>query len=150
MTCLLTFIYQDQWYGKLVGLPSSHQRGKPSHTILYPFSRGNDRIWKGIPISDCLREEWALVTFNYLKLNVWRHRYRETKKWYHSLINLLSPSSQRTDDVYKTLMMQRCLNVGCPLGWRCSLSIDNLRLQTLPKANTYQSNVYKMPDNLTE
>ena len=55
----MIFIHQDLWYGKLV--PSSHQRGKPSHTILCSFSRGNDRIWKGIPISDCLREEWALV-----------------------------------------------------------------------------------------
>ena len=40
---------------------ASHQRGKPSHTVLCTFNRGNNRIWKGIPISDCLREEWALV-----------------------------------------------------------------------------------------
>ena len=55
---LMTFILQDLWYGKLV--PSSHQRGKPIHTIFCTFNRGNNRIWKGIPISDCLREEWAL------------------------------------------------------------------------------------------
>ena len=42
-------------------VPSSHQRGKPSHTILCTFSRGNNRIWTGIPISDSLREEWALI-----------------------------------------------------------------------------------------
>ena len=56
---LMTFIHQDLWYGKLV--PSSHQRGKPSYSILCPFNRCNNRIWKSIPISDCLREEWALV-----------------------------------------------------------------------------------------
>ena len=55
----MTFIHQDLWNGNLV--PSSHQRGKPSHTILYTFSRGNNRIWKGIPISEWFREEWALV-----------------------------------------------------------------------------------------
>ena len=54
-----TFIHQDLWYGKLV--PSSHQRGNPSHTILCTFNIGNNQIWKNIPISDCLREEWTLV-----------------------------------------------------------------------------------------
>ena len=58
-THLMIFIHQDLWYGKLV--PNSHQRCKPSHTILCTFRRGNNRIWKGIPISNCLREEWALV-----------------------------------------------------------------------------------------
>ena len=57
--CLITFIHQDLWYGKLV--PSTHLKGKPSHTILCAFSRSNHRIWKGIPISDCLREEWTHV-----------------------------------------------------------------------------------------
>ena len=56
---LMTFIHQDLWYGNLVA--SSHQRGKPSHTILCTFSRGNNRNWKGIPISEWFREEWALV-----------------------------------------------------------------------------------------
>ena len=56
---LIIYIHQDQWYRKLV--PSSHQRGKPSHTILYTFSGGNNWIWKGIQISDCLREKWAFV-----------------------------------------------------------------------------------------
>ena len=48
VTPLKTFLHQDLWYGKLV--PSSHQRGKPSHTILCTISGGNNRIWKGIPI----------------------------------------------------------------------------------------------------
>ena len=56
---LMTFIHQDLWYGKLV--PCSRQKGKPGHTILCTFNRGNNQIWKGIPIFDCLREEWALV-----------------------------------------------------------------------------------------
>ena len=56
---LVTFIHKDLWYGKLV--PSSHQRSKFSHTILCTFSRGNNWIWKSIPISDCLREKWVLV-----------------------------------------------------------------------------------------
>ena len=58
----------------LLGL-SFHQRGKPSHTNLCTFSRGYNRIWKGIPISDCLREEWPLVNFSScsggLKGNEW-------------------------------------------------------------------------------
>ena len=45
---LMTFIHQDLWCGKLV--PSSHQRGEPSHTILCTFNRGKNRIWKGIPV----------------------------------------------------------------------------------------------------
>ena len=36
----MTFIQQDLWYGKLV--PSSHQTSKPSHTILWTFSRCNN------------------------------------------------------------------------------------------------------------
>ena len=60
---LMTFIHQDLWYGKLIR--SSHQRGKPSHTILCTFNRGNNRIWKSIPIPDCLREEWALVNVSF-------------------------------------------------------------------------------------
>ena len=59
MTCLITFIHQDLWYGKLG--PCSHQRGKPSHPIICDLSGRNNRIWKGILISGCLREEWALV-----------------------------------------------------------------------------------------
>ena len=55
----MTFNHQDLWYAKLV--PSSNQRGKPSHTILCTFSGGVNQIWKGIPISNDLREEWALV-----------------------------------------------------------------------------------------
>ena len=55
----MALIHQDLWYRKIV--PSSHQRDKPSHTVLCTFNRGNDRIWKVIPISDCLREESALL-----------------------------------------------------------------------------------------
>ena len=69
---LMAFIHQDLWYGKLI--PSSHQRRKPNHTILCTFNRGNDWIWKGIPISDCLRAEWALVNVSLSgvwKVNEW-------------------------------------------------------------------------------
>ena len=59
VTRLMTIIHQKLWYGKLV--PTSHQRDKPSHTILCTFSGGNNRIWKDVPISYCLRESWALV-----------------------------------------------------------------------------------------
>ena len=38
---LMKFIHQDLDYGKLV--LSSHQRSKPSHTSLCPFSRGNNK-----------------------------------------------------------------------------------------------------------
>ena len=55
----MTFIHQALCYGKLV--PSSHQRGKPNHIILCTFSGGNNWLWKCIPISNGLREEWALV-----------------------------------------------------------------------------------------
>ena len=57
VTHLMTFIHHNLWYGKLV--PSSHQRGKPSHTMLCSFNRGNNLEMH--PISDCLREELALV-----------------------------------------------------------------------------------------
>ena len=58
----MMFIHQDLWYGKLV--PSSHQSGKSSHTILCTFSRGNNQFWKSIPISNGLREELAFVNIS--------------------------------------------------------------------------------------
>ena len=75
---LMTVIHQDLWNGKLV--PSSHQRGKPSHNILCSFSRGDDRTWKGIPISDCLKEEWALVNVRFCS-GVWK-----VNEWWFLLI----------------------------------------------------------------
>ena len=59
---MLPFKHQDLWYRKLV--PSSHRRGKLSHIILCTTSGGNNRICKGIPISNSLRGEWALENVN--------------------------------------------------------------------------------------
>ena len=54
-----TIIYQDLWLGKLV--PSSHQRSDFSNTIIYIFSRWDQRIWQYIPIPDCLVEEATFI-----------------------------------------------------------------------------------------
>ena len=56
----MTFNHQDLWYGKLV--PCPHTRGKPT------FSRGNNWIWKGISITDRLREEWDLAIYDCIKI----------------------------------------------------------------------------------
>ena len=59
----LTFIHQDLRNGKLV--PSSCQRSKLSYFILCTYSGWDYRMWKGIPISNGLREEGSLVNISF-------------------------------------------------------------------------------------
>ena len=54
-----TIIHQDMWLGKLV--PSSHQRRAFNNTILYNFSRWDQRIREDISIPDSLGEEATFI-----------------------------------------------------------------------------------------
>ena len=58
--------------GRLV--PSSHQRSELSNTILGTFSRGGKRVWKCIPIPNCLGEKAAFITISVSNGNLIYHR----------------------------------------------------------------------------
>ena len=56
---------KDYIYSQSDSCPASVEKSRnSSHTILCTFNRSNNQIWKGIPIPDCLRNEWALVNIS--------------------------------------------------------------------------------------
>ena len=60
------------WPGRLV--PSSHQRRELSNTIFGTFSRGDKRVWKCIPIPNCLGEKATLINISVSSGNLIRYR----------------------------------------------------------------------------